>query len=116
MPPKKGKKAATAAPGDTPEAPTTKSAKTESVQSTPANTATKTGAGPRPVDREIPNRQHFTVYGDYAVTLNQTNIGGNNNKFYIIQLLEGSGGYHTCVRVSARRVEACLSCSGSVRC
>ncbi|XP_004411564.1 PREDICTED: poly [ADP-ribose] polymerase 3 [Odobenus rosmarus divergens] len=28
------------------------------------------------------------VHGDYACTLNQTNIGSNNNKFYIIQLLE----------------------------
>ncbi|XP_066207360.1 protein mono-ADP-ribosyltransferase PARP3 isoform X1 [Saccopteryx leptura] len=28
------------------------------------------------------------VYGDYDCTLNQTNIGNNNNKFYIIQLLQ----------------------------
>ncbi|XP_045712648.1 protein mono-ADP-ribosyltransferase PARP3-like [Phyllostomus hastatus] len=28
------------------------------------------------------------VHGDYDCTLNQTNIGSNNNKFYIIQLLE----------------------------
>lgn len=28
------------------------------------------------------------VHGDYDCTLNQTNIGNNNNKFYIIQLLE----------------------------
>ncbi|XP_003982334.2 protein mono-ADP-ribosyltransferase PARP3 isoform X2 [Felis catus] len=28
------------------------------------------------------------VHEDYACTLNQTNIGSNNNKFYIIQLLE----------------------------
>ncbi|KAM8925742.1 protein mono-ADP-ribosyltransferase PARP3 isoform 2-T2 [Lycaon pictus] len=28
------------------------------------------------------------VHEDYACTLNQTNIGRNNNKFYIIQLLE----------------------------
>ncbi|XP_058144700.1 protein mono-ADP-ribosyltransferase PARP3-like [Dasypus novemcinctus] len=29
------------------------------------------------------------VHEDYDCTLNQTNIGSNNNKFYIIQLLEG---------------------------
>lgn len=28
------------------------------------------------------------VHEDYDCTLNQTNIGNNNNKFYIIQLLE----------------------------
>ncbi|XP_054575498.1 protein mono-ADP-ribosyltransferase PARP3-like [Eptesicus fuscus] len=31
------------------------------------------------------------VYQDYDCTLNQTNIGKNNNKFYIIQLLEDGG-------------------------
>lgn len=31
------------------------------------------------------------VHGDYDCTLNQTNIGNNNNKFYIIQLLEDRG-------------------------
>ncbi|XP_076202335.1 protein mono-ADP-ribosyltransferase PARP3 isoform X2 [Aptenodytes patagonicus] len=33
------------------------------------------------------------VYEDYDCTLNQTNIGANNNKFYIIQLLEHDGAY-----------------------
>ncbi|ELK25071.1 Poly [ADP-ribose] polymerase 3 [Myotis davidii] len=33
------------------------------------------------------------VHEDYDCTLNQTNIGNNNNKFYIIQLLEVSGGF-----------------------
>lgn len=28
------------------------------------------------------------VHEDYDCTLNQTNIGNNNNKFYIIQLLQ----------------------------
>ncbi|KAK1332636.1 hypothetical protein QTO34_007319 [Cnephaeus nilssonii] len=31
------------------------------------------------------------VHQDYDCTLNQTNIGNNNNKFYIIQLLEDGG-------------------------
>ncbi|XP_039234786.1 protein mono-ADP-ribosyltransferase PARP3 isoform X1 [Pipra filicauda] len=33
------------------------------------------------------------VYEDYECTLNQTNISANNNKFYIIQLLEHKGAY-----------------------
>ncbi|NXA88959.1 PARP3 polymerase, partial [Melanocharis versteri] len=33
------------------------------------------------------------VYEDYDCTLNQTNISANNNKFYIIQLLEHGGAY-----------------------
>uniref|UniRef100_A0A8D2NYT2 Poly [ADP-ribose] polymerase n=1 Tax=Zosterops lateralis melanops TaxID=1220523 RepID=A0A8D2NYT2_ZOSLA len=33
------------------------------------------------------------VYEDYDCTLNQTNISANNNKFYIIQLLEQGGSY-----------------------
>lgn len=37
------------------------------------------------------------VYEDYDCMLNQTNIGNNNNKFYVIQLLVDSagGGYYT---------------------
>ncbi|NXX51743.1 PARP3 polymerase, partial [Tricholaema leucomelas] len=33
------------------------------------------------------------VYEDYDCTLNQTNITANNNKFYILQLLEHNGAY-----------------------
>lgn len=40
----------------------------------------------------IPVDPHFVtngkVYGDFSVTLNQTNIDANNNKFYIIQLVQ----------------------------
>ncbi|XP_035194131.1 protein mono-ADP-ribosyltransferase PARP3 [Oxyura jamaicensis] len=35
------------------------------------------------------------VYEDYDCTLNQTNISANNNKFYIIQLIEHGGAYST---------------------
>ncbi|ATZ81114.1 putative transmembrane protein [Bodo saltans virus] len=38
-------------------------------------------------DKQIPSRESYTVYEDYSANLNQTNIDGNNNKFYIIQLL-----------------------------
>ncbi|XP_070793172.1 protein mono-ADP-ribosyltransferase PARP3 isoform X1 [Pituophis catenifer annectens] len=33
------------------------------------------------------------IYEDYDCMLNQTNIGNNNNKFYIIQLIEQKGNY-----------------------
>ncbi|NXE64438.1 PARP3 polymerase, partial [Calcarius ornatus] len=35
----------------------------------------------------------FFFYEDYDCTLNQTNISDNNNKFYILQLLEHDGAY-----------------------
>lgn len=35
-----------------------------------------------------------TVYEDYDCMLNQTNIGNNNNKFYVIQLLVSNGNYY----------------------
>ena len=34
------------------------------------------------------------VYSDYDCMLNQTNIGDNNNKFYIIQLLQSGSSYY----------------------
>jgi predicted DNA-binding WGR domain protein len=35
-----------------------------------------------------------TVYPGHGVMLNQTNVGNNNNKFYVIQLLDaGTGRY-----------------------
>jgi predicted DNA-binding WGR domain protein len=42
---------------------------------------------PKFVDKCVPNRTEYKVYEEYATILNQTNIGANNNKFYIIQLL-----------------------------
>ncbi|XP_067159685.1 protein mono-ADP-ribosyltransferase PARP3 isoform X2 [Apteryx mantelli] len=47
--------------------------------------------GPCPLSR-VPGAG---VYEDYDCTLNQTNIGANNNKFYIIQLIEHGGAYST---------------------
>jgi predicted DNA-binding WGR domain protein len=45
------------------------------------------------VDREVPGRDGYHVYDEYHCKLNQTNIGGNNNKYYIIQILENKGTY-----------------------
>ncbi|XP_074054190.1 protein mono-ADP-ribosyltransferase PARP3 isoform X2 [Macrotis lagotis] len=41
----------------------------------------------------LSNNSNVQVYEDYDCTLNQTNIGNNNNKFYIIQLLDENGRY-----------------------
>jgi poly [ADP-ribose] polymerase len=49
--------------------------------------------GPR-VDARVPGKDGMSVYEDYSVTLNQTNIDGNNNKYYIIQVLQGGGKYY----------------------
>nr|QDO16520.1 poly [ADP-ribose] polymerase 3 [Crypthecodinium cohnii]USW07838.1 poly [ADP-ribose] polymerase 3 [Crypthecodinium cohnii] len=46
----------------------------------------------RKVDERAPSG--MKVYEDYSFTLNQTNVGANNNKYYIIQVLEGSGKYY----------------------
>ncbi|XP_006876072.1 PREDICTED: poly [ADP-ribose] polymerase 3 [Chrysochloris asiatica] len=43
----------------------------------------------------LSHRHGTQVHEDYNCTLNQTNIGNNNNKFYIIQLLE-DGHSFTC--------------------
>ncbi|XP_069115316.1 protein mono-ADP-ribosyltransferase PARP3-like [Argopecten irradians] len=36
-----------------------------------------------------------TVYSDYDCMLNQTNIGHNNNKYYVIQVLQQGSNYYT---------------------
>lgn len=46
------------------------------------------------VDTHVPMAGCYAVVGDWDCMLNQTNIGQNNNKYYVIQLLQrtGSGG------------------------
>ena len=50
---------------------------------------TKGGAA---VDQFVPNKDSYRVFQEggksYAATLNQCNLDGNNNKFYIIQILQ----------------------------
>jgi poly [ADP-ribose] polymerase 2/3/4 len=46
-------------------------------------------------DKLIPNASSYTVHEDYDCMLNQTNIGHNNNKFYVIQVLKNSYGHYT---------------------
>jgi len=35
------------------------------------------------------------VVDDYDCMLNQTNIGYNNNKYYVIQVIKSAGHYYT---------------------
>ncbi|XP_077182003.1 protein mono-ADP-ribosyltransferase PARP3 [Paroedura picta] len=42
---------------------------------------------------QLCNTSDAKIYEDYDCMLNQTNIGHNNNKFYIIQLIEHNGSY-----------------------
>lgn len=50
--------------------------------------------GKAPVDQFVPGGAGYEVYDQggvvYASTLNQSNIGNNNNKFYILQVLKSS--------------------------
>ena len=48
----------------------------------------------------------LSVCEDWDCMLNQTNIGHNNNKYYIIQLLQRSSGY-VCQYVEMRRSLCC---------
>mmetsp|Transcript_43588 Transcript_43588/g.100454 ORF Transcript_43588/g.100454 Transcript_43588/m.100454 type:complete len:514 (-) Transcript_43588:46-1587(-) len=88
--PAAGKAAAKRAAAAAPEPPT-KRAKTEAAAST-AGKAGSAGSGRKVVDNRVPDAGNMTVVDDYAVKLNQTHINANNNKFYIIQVLEGSDG------------------------
>lgn len=50
------------------------------------------------VDDVCPISGSAEVYEDYDCMLNQTNIGQNNNKFYVLQLLDKSGDYYVWTR------------------
>lgn len=48
--------------------------------------------GNAPVDQYFASASQYKVYSDatttYAKTLNQSNLAANNNKFYILQILQ----------------------------
>jgi len=58
-----------------------------------ASPSGKGGPKRQAVDRGLPDRENYSIYQDYTTKLNQTDCGGNNNKFYIIQVLENKGKY-----------------------
>lgn len=71
----------------------------------PASPAGTTNAAPAaaktliiPVDSLCPLKNKAKVVDDWDAMLNQTNIGANNNKYYVIQLLESGGKYYTWTR------------------
>ena len=103
-----GKSKAKASPIPTPAkspakpAPASKKDVTSGVKKTKSEeqivkVVTKGGAA---VDSLVPQKDSYRVFQDggktFAATLNQSNIGNNNNKFYIIQILqhESSGNLH----------------------
>jgi len=53
--------------------------------------AKKAKGGGRSVDSKVPNAGSLKVIDDYTIKLNQTHIDANNNKFYMIQVLEENG-------------------------
>jgi poly [ADP-ribose] polymerase len=58
-----------------------------------AAAATPAAGGAARPDRLIPSGDSYKIYQDYTTKLMQTNIGGNNNKFYIAQVLQNGGSY-----------------------
>ena len=87
-------------------------AKTTKAKSSASSTATVTAAAPAaatvvaaapaavfiPVDEQCPLARTAKVLDDWDAMLNQTNIGANNNKFYVIQLVQAGGKYHCWTR------------------
>ncbi|XP_056293849.1 protein mono-ADP-ribosyltransferase PARP3 [Pseudoliparis swirei] len=51
--------------------------------------------GKRKVDEHCSMTSSVEVHEDYDCMLNQTNIGHNNNKFYVIQVINENNQYHT---------------------
>jgi len=93
-----GKAAPKAAPKAVPKAAGKRKAEEQAappakkgVAARPAGPAKRGGGGGRKVDSRCP-KQDSKVCEDYSVTLNQTNVDANNNKFYLIQVLEGNDG------------------------
>lgn len=81
------------------KAKTTKATSAASASATPAVTPSATTVVSAKVS--IPVDEHFplsggTVVDDYDAMLNQTNIGANNNKFYVIQVVADSKGKIWC--------------------
>ncbi|KAF3664888.1 Poly [ADP-ribose] polymerase 2-A [Capsicum annuum] len=73
-------------------------------------TATKKGAAvlDQYLSDDIKARYHVLQQGDeiYDATLNQTNVGNNNNKYYVIQVLENDSGGNFLVYTRWGRVGA----------
>src|SRR5437016_4850811 len=85
------------------KAKTIKAKPSKATKSTKAKAATNGVAAASagiviPVDDLCPLKARGKVVDDWDAMLNQTNIGANNNKYYVIQLVEAGGKYHTWTR------------------
>jgi len=87
------KKRAAPEPPKAAQPPLKKGRSTELLEKAKAAAArgSSSGSRSRVVDSEVPGRGGKKIYEDYAIKLNQTHIDANNNKFYIIQVLEEKG-------------------------
>ena len=75
-----------------------KTAKSSASTSKKKSPAKKASATKIPVDEHCELSGKATVVDDWDAMLNQTNIGANNNKFYVIQLLQSGSKYYTWTR------------------
>jgi len=87
------RKAEVAPAGSSPALKKSKSAELLERAKSSAAAGSKRRGGARAVDSRVPNAASLKVVDEYSVKLNQTHIDTNNNKFYIIQVLEGDGKY-----------------------
>ncbi len=62
--------------------------KRKAAKKKPAKKTTSKAKGGREVDSHCPIASQAKVHEDWDAMLNQTNIANNNNKFYVIQVLE----------------------------
>jgi len=77
----------------------------------------------RVVDSLVPGRDGKKVYEDYAIKLNQTHCEGgmNNNKFYIIQVLEDGGKFFAWTRwgrvgePGQNKLQPCGNADGAIK-
>ncbi|CAF3811477.1 unnamed protein product [Rotaria socialis] len=74
------------------------SSKTDIIKQLRAADASKSKPKKHLPDKNIPNADSYQVLDDYDAMLNQTNIGANNNKFYVIQALTQASKYYTWTR------------------
>jgi predicted DNA-binding WGR domain protein len=83
-----------------PTKPTKKVAKAEGdadvkiAKKTGSKQTTAGTAGVYDVHAHVPDRKNYKVVDEYSFVLNQTNIGANNNKYYVGQVLESGGKFH----------------------
>eukprot|EP00800_Vazella_pourtalesii_P007918 TRINITY_DN2107_c0_g1_i1.p1 TRINITY_DN2107_c0_g1~~TRINITY_DN2107_c0_g1_i1.p1 ORF type:complete len:597 (+),score=136.95 TRINITY_DN2107_c0_g1_i1:61-1851(+) len=62
------------------------------------NKTQKKSQSSRKVDSSVPFSSNYQVVEDYDCMLNQTNLGHNNNKYYVIQMLKAGSHYHVWTR------------------